>query len=58
MNDSLKTVQKVLAQGEEISEKQFSLLEMLTHGGPIGIFVMICLFLLFMFSLYIFFERF
>ena len=58
MNDSLKTAEKILAQSGEINEKQFSLLEMFTHGGPIGIFVMICLFLLFMLSLYLFVERF
>ncbi|MDR2122258.1 MAG: MotA/TolQ/ExbB proton channel family protein [Flavobacteriaceae bacterium] len=58
MNDSLQTVQTVLTQAGEIKEKEFSLLEMLTHGGPVGIFVMICLFILFALSLYIFLERF
>ncbi len=58
MNDTLKTVQTVVAQAGEVKTKDFSLLEMLTHGGPVGIFVMICLFALFALSLYIFFERF
>lgn len=56
MNDSLQKIQAVAIQGE-IKEKSFSLIDMITHGGPIGIFVMICLFLLFMITLYIFFER-
>ncbi len=58
MNDSLKTVQTILAQTGEMKAKYYSLLEILIHGGPVSVFVMVCLFVLFMISLYIFFERF
>ncbi|MGM5630148.1 MotA/TolQ/ExbB proton channel family protein [Apibacter raozihei] len=58
MNDSLKSVQALATQTGEIKTTHFNLIEMLTHGGPVGIFVMICLFALFVISLYIFFERF
>lgn len=56
MSYPLQAAQPVLTE-PTVSTKTISLLDMITHGGVIGTFVMIALFALFVISLYIFFER-
>lgn len=54
MNDSLQTATEVASQ---VDTTEFSLMDMITSGGPIGTTIMVILFIMLVVALYIFFER-
>ncbi len=54
MNDSLQTVSEVASSAET---QEFSLIDMITSGGPVGTTIMVILFIMLLVTIYIFFER-
>ncbi len=54
MNDTIQTVNETM---QNVEEQQFSLMDMITSGGPVGTTIMVVLFIMLIVTFYIFFER-